>query len=209
MFFKKRKDMNDNSVDKENIINEANDKLTDENAMEEALARELNTDDSLPGMENLEGAIAEDDETEKLREELNEAKDKYLRLVAEFENFRKRNAKERLELTQTAGKDIIVSLLDVLDDSDRAMRQLETSEDITTIKEGISLVFNKLHNTLQQKGLKVMESKGQDFDPDKHEAITEIPAPSEDMAGKIIDEVQPGYYLNDKLIRYAKVVVGK
>ena len=110
---------------------------------------------------------------------------------------------------QTAGKDVIQSLLEILDDSDRAMKQLETSEDLATIKEGISLVFNKLHSALQQKGLKVMDSKGQDFDPDMHEAITEIPAPTPDMAGKIIDVIQPGYYLNDKLIRYAKVVVGK
>jgi molecular chaperone GrpE len=209
MFFKKKKDMNDNSVDNDNIINEANDKLTDENAMEEALARELNTDDNVPGINDLEEALSEDDETDKLREELSEAKDKYLRLMAEFENYKRRNAKERQELTATAGKDIVISMLDVLDDSERATKQLEASEDIATIREGISLVFNKLHHTLQQKGLKVMDSVGQDFDPDMHEAITEIPAPSEDMVGKVIDVVQPGYYLNDKLIRYAKVVVGK
>jgi molecular chaperone GrpE len=209
MFFNKKKDMNDNSIDKDQIINVTNDNLSEENAMEEALARELNTDDNVPGIENLSENLVEDDPTEKLTEELKEAKDKYLRLMAEFENFKRRNAKERIELTQTAGKDIIQSLLDVLDDSDRAAKQLETSEDLAIIKEGISLVFNKLHNTLQQKGLKAMESKGEEFNPDIHEAITEIPAPSEDMVGKIIDVVQPGYYLNDKLIRYAKVVVGK
>ena len=177
--------------------------------MEEALAKELNTDENIPGIENLQEEIEEDDETDKVRQELAEAKDKYLRLAAEFENFRRRTAKERIELVQTAGKDVIQSLLEILDDSDRAMKQLETSEDLATIKEGISLVFNKLHSALQQKGLKVMDSKGQDFDPDMHEAITEIPAPTPDMAGKIIDVIQPGYYLNDKLIRYAKVVVGK
>ena len=201
--------MNDNMVDKDNVINEAGDNVSDDTAMEEALAKELNTDDSVPGLENLNEDVPEDSEADKLREELNEVKDKYVRLVAEFENFRKRNAKERLELTQTAGKDIIQSLLDVLDDSDRAAKQLETSEDIATIREGISLVFNKLHHTLQQKGLKVMDSMGQEFNPDMHEAITEIPAQSEDMVGKVVDVVQQGYYLNDKLIRYAKVVVGK
>lgn len=201
--------MNDNAIDKDNVINEEGDKLTEENAIEEALARELNTDENIPGIENLQEEIEEDDETDKLRQELAEAKDKYLRLAAEFENFRRRTAKERIELVQTAGKDVIQSLLEILDDSDRAMKQLETSEDLATIKEGISLVFNKLHSALQQKGLKVMDSKGQDFDPDMHEAITEIPAPTPDMAGKIIDVIQPGYYLNDKLIRYAKVVVGK
>ena len=201
--------MNDNAIDKDNVINEEGDKLTEENAIEEALARELNTDENIPGIENLQEEIEEDDETDKLRQELAEAKDKYLRLAAEFENFRRRTAKERIALVQTAGKDVIQSLLEILDDSDRAMKQLETSEDLATIKEGISLVFNKLHSALQQKGLKVMDSKGQDFDPDMHEAITEIPAPTPDMAGKIIDVIQPGYYLNDKLIRYAKVVVGK
>ena len=201
--------MNDNAIDKDNVINEEGDKLTEENAIEEALARELNTDENIPGIENLQEEIEEDDETDKVRQELAEAKDKYLRLAAEFENFRRRTAKERIELVQTAGKDVIQSLLEILDDSDRAMKQLETSEDLATIKEGISLVFNKLHSALQQKGLKVMDSKGQDFDPDMHEAITEIPAPTPDMAGKIIDVIQPGYYLNDKLIRYAKVVVGK
>ena len=201
--------MNDNAIDKDNVINEEGDKLTEENAMEEALAKELNTDENIPGIENLQEEIEEDDETDKVRQELAEAKDKYLRLAAEFENFRRRTAKERIELVQTAGKDVIQSLLEILDDSDRAMKQLETSEDLATIKEGISLVFNKLHNTLQQKGLKVMESIGEEFNPDIHEAITEIPAPSEDMVGKVIDVVQPGYYLNDKLIRYAKVVVGK
>ena len=201
--------MNDNAIDKDNVINEEGDKLTEENAMEEALAKELNTDENIPGIENLQEEIEEDDETDKVRQELAEAKDKYLRLAAEFENFRRRTAKERLELVHTAGKDVIQSLLEILDDSDRAMKQLETSEDLATIKEGISLVFNKLHSALQQKGLKVMDSKGQDFDPDMHEAITEIPAPTPDMAGKIIDVIQPGYYLNDKLIRYAKVVVGK
>lgn len=209
MFFKKKKDMNDNSTDKDNMVNDINDNLSEESAMEEALARELNTDDNVPGIENLEEGLAEDDETEKLREELGEAKDKYLRLMAEFENFKRRNAKERIELVQTAGKDIVQSLLDVIDDSNRAAKQLETSDDIAVIKEGISLVFNKLHHTLQQKGLRAMDSIGEEFNPDIHEAITEIPAPSEDMVGKIIDVVQPGYYLNDKLIRYAKVVVGK
>lgn len=201
--------MNDNSVDKDNLVDETSDKLAEDHSMEEALARELNTDDSVPGLDNLEEQIEEDDQSEKLRAELDEAKDKYLRLVAEFENFRKRNAKERLELTQTAGKEIIQALLDVLDDSERATKQLETSEDIATIKEGISLVFNKLHTTLQHKGLKVMDSMGQEFNPDIHEAIAEVPSPSEEMTGKILDVVQPGYYLNDKLIRHAKVVVGK
>lgn len=148
-------------------------------------------------------------ETEKLKAELAESKEKYLRLVAEFDNSRKRNARERLELIQTAGKDVIISLLDVLDDCDRAQQQVEKSLEDGPAKEGIILVFTKLRNTLYAKGLKPMESKGQDFNPDLHEAVTEVPVPSPEMKGKVIDEVQKGYYLNDKIIRFAKVVVGK
>jgi molecular chaperone GrpE len=148
-------------------------------------------------------------ELQKLKAEVAEFKEKYLRQVAEFDNFRKRNAKERLDLIQTAGKDVIVSLLDVLDDSERAEQQLDKTADIDAVKEGIRLVFNKLRNTLAARGLKPMESIGQPFNPDLHEAVTEIPVPSDDMKGKVVDEVQKGYYLNDKIIRFAKVIVGK
>ncbi|OSZ82996.1 nucleotide exchange factor GrpE [Chitinophagaceae bacterium IBVUCB1] len=200
--------MSEQTSEKEQVINENADNLS-ATINEEALAASINTDDSVNGMQHLDDEIGEESELEKLQVELDETKDKYMRLVAEFDNFRKRNAKERIELIQTAGKDVIQSLLDVLDDSERAQKQMETSEDLIQIKEGINLVFNKLQATLQHKGLKKMEAKNHAFDADLHEAITEIPAPNEDMVGKVIDEVQPGYYLNDKLIRFAKVVVGK
>ena len=177
------------------------------NTNEELL--DINADSDVAGSNHLSNPAEEISEVEKLQEEAAEWKDKYLRLVAEFDNFRKRNAKERLELMQTAGKDVIVSMLDVLDDCDRAQKQVETSQDANAIKEGVLLVFNKLRNTLQSRGLKQMNSVGQEFNADLHEAITEIPAPSKDAAGKVIDQVQPGYYLNDKIIRFAKVVVGK
>jgi len=148
-------------------------------------------------------------ELEQLKAQVAEFKEKYLRQVAEFDNFRKRNAKERLELIQTAGKEVITSLLDVLDDCDRAQQQINKSSDINEVREGVTLVFSKLKNSLQAKGLKAMESKGQPFDPDLHEAVTEVPVPSDDMKGKVVDEVQKGYYLNEKIIRHAKVVVGK
>jgi molecular chaperone GrpE len=170
---------------------------------------DINADSEVAGSNHLSNPEEEMTDVEKLQEEAAEWKDKYLRLVAEFDNFRKRNARERIELTQTAGKDVIVSLLDVLDDCDRAQKQLETSNDAAAIKEGVLLVFNKLRNVLQSRGLKQMTSVGQDFNPDLHEAITEIPAPSKEAAGKVIDEVQKGFYLNDKIIRFAKVVVGK
>ena len=128
--------------------------------------------------------------------------------MAEFDNFRRRTAKERLDLIQTASKDVLVSLLDVLDDCDRAEKQLATSDDVDVQKEGVVLVFNKLRNILHQKGVKPMESVHQPFDVEKHEAITEIPAPNDELKGKVVDEVMKGYYLHDKIIRFAKVVVG-
>jgi molecular chaperone GrpE len=170
---------------------------------------DINTDESMSGSTHLNEPVADESEIEQLKAQLEEEKDKYLRKVAEFENFKRRNAKERIELIQTAGKDVITELLDVLDDCDRAQKQMETSDDAASNKEGVLLVFNKLRSALQSRGLKVMETKNQHFNPDLHEAITEIPAASEEMKGKIMDEVTKGYYLNDKIIRYAKVVVGK
>jgi molecular chaperone GrpE len=171
-------------------------------------AMDLNTDESISGSSHLNEPVTSEDEIEKLQSEIAELKDKYLRQVAEFENFRRRTAKERIEMIQTAGKEVITSLLDVLDDCDRAEKQLQASDD-TLLKEGIQLVFNKFRNTMQSKGVKAMQTIGTDFNPDQHEAITEIPAPTEAMKGKVIDEVMKGYFLNDKIIRFAKVVVGK
>ncbi len=168
----------------------------------------INADADVPGNTHLSNEGAED-ATEKLQAELEEQKDKYLRLFAEFDNFRRRNAKERLELMQTAGKDVILSMLDVLDDCDRAEKQIQASEDLAAIKEGVALVFGKLRNTLTAKGLKPMETINTSFDVEKHEAITEIPAATEALKDKVVDEVVKGYYLNDKIIRFAKVVVGK
>lgn len=168
----------------------------------------INADADIPGNTHLSNPLEETSELEKVSAELQEQKDKYLRQVAEFDNFRRRSAKERMELVQTAGKDIIISLLDVLDDYDRAEKQMQSSDDIEQIKTGTVLVFNKLRNILQQKGLSSTSSINEDFDVEKHEAITEIEVP-EGQKGKVVDELQKGYYLNDKLIRFAKVVVGK
>lgn len=162
-----------------------------------------------PGDGGMGNAGETQNATAKLQAELEEQKDKYIRLFAEFDNFKKRNAKERYELMQTAGRDIITALLDVLDDCDRAEKQIQASEDTEQIKQGVSLVFNKLRSTLQNKGLKPMESINTVFDVEKHEAITEIPAPTEELKDKVVDEITRGYYLNDKIIRFAKVVVGK
>ena len=170
---------------------------------------DINADENQAGTTHLNEPVAQESELEKIKAELAEANDKYLRKVAEFENYKRRTAKERIELMQTAGRDVITDLLDVLDDCDRAQKQLETSTDVAAQKEGVMLVFNKLRNSLQSKGLKAMQTVHTEFNADLHEAITEIPAPTADLTGKVIDEVIKGYYLNDKIIRHAKVVVGK
>ncbi len=169
---------------------------------------DINADENQPGTSHLSDPL-ENKDLDNCQAELQEQKDKYLRLFAEFDNAKRRNAKERIELIQTAGREIIVSLLDVLDDVDRAEKQMQTTDDVEQIKEGVSLVFNKLRSPLLGKGLKAMESIGTDFDVEKHEAITEIPAPTPEFKGKVVDEIIKGYYLNDKLIRHAKVIIGK
>jgi molecular chaperone GrpE len=175
---------------------------------EQTANQEVNVENSNETQTETVSESTEISEVAQLKAQVDELKDKYLRQAAEFDNFRRRTAKERIELIQTAGRDVIESLLDVLDDSERAQKQLEAAQDIDQIKEGVQLVFNKLRNTLTAKGLKPMDAKGQDFNADLHEAITEIEA-GDEMKGKVVDEVIKGYYLNDKIIRFAKVVVGK
>ncbi len=205
--------MSDNTAEKEQQAqNETAENATEQQenkTTEDALGEQINADSSVSGMQHLNDEVTDGDEEDALKKELEEMKDKYVRLVAEFDNYKKRTAKERMELTAVAGKDTIIPLLEVLDDSDRAMKQMEETDDATVIKEGVLLVLNKLQNKLQQRGLKKMEVLNKEFDADYHEAITEIPAPSEDLQGKVLDVIEEGYYLNDKLIRFAKVVVGK
>ena len=148
-------------------------------------------------------------EVDDLKKQLEELNDKHLRLVAEFDNFRKRNARERLELLLTAGKETIVSVLPVLDDFQRAAKQMETATDVQAVREGVSLISSKMKNILEQRGLQAMTSIGEPFDPERHEAVTEIEVTDENMKGKVVDEIETGYMLADKIIRHAKVVVGK
>ncbi|RFZ95829.1 nucleotide exchange factor GrpE [Mucilaginibacter conchicola] len=145
---------------------------------------------------------------DKLKEELAQANDKYLRLYAEFDNFRRRTIKEREEARKTEGKDVIVALLPVLDDFERALRAMDKATEVASVKEGVELIQNKLKGVLTQKGLKEMKSIGQPFDADIHEAVTSVPVPDEDQKGKVIDEMEKGYELNEKVIRFAKVIVG-
>jgi molecular chaperone GrpE len=145
---------------------------------------------------------------DKFKQQLSEANDKYLRLYAEFDNFRRRTIKEREEARKTEGKDVIVALLPVLDDFERALRAMENATEVISVKEGVALIQHKLKNILAAKGLKEMSSVGQPFDADLHEAITSIPAPTDDLKDKVVDEMEKGYQLNDRVIRFAKVVVG-
>ena len=149
------------------------------------------------------------EQLEELEQEIGELKDKYIRLFAEFDNFRKRTNRERLDLMKTAGQDILQDLLPVLDDLDRAAEVSEKGGKLEDLKSGFDLISQKLKKTLEAKGLVPMDSMGKPFDPEWHEAITEVPAPNEEMKGKVVDVIEKGYLLNDKIIRYAKVVVGK
>lgn len=184
------------------------DRNNQDTAFEPGQGIDINTDENVAGTQHLAEPVAEEGEVQLLKSKIDELNDRYLRQAAEFENYKRRSAKERMELIQTAGKEVITDMLDVLDDSERAQRVMDSSDDVSQIKEGIRLVFNKLRNGLQSKGLKVMDAKGQAFNPDVHEAITEIEA-GPAMQGKVVDVVQNGYYLNDKIIRFAKVVVGR
>lgn len=140
--------------------------------------------------------------------EIAELKDKYLRLYADFENFRRRTAKEKLDLISNANEGLLQSLIPVVDDFERAMQSIDNTNDVAALKEGVSHIYTKLFKTLEAKGLKPMTAKGEPFNADLHESVTQFPAPSDDLKGKVIDEIEKGYYLNDKVIRFAKVIVG-
>lgn len=184
-----------------------NEKL-EEQEVENAQNKEATTEQvETPAEEPKE--LTPEEKIEELEATIAEQKDKYLRLFAEFDNYKKRTAKERLDLIQTAGKDVMLSIIPTLDDLQRAIQSAENATDVEAVKEGFVLVKNKLFTSLTQKGLKQMQAIGEDFNSDRFEALTKIPAPSEAMKGKVIDEIETGYTLNDKIIRYAKVVVGE
>ena len=157
--------------------------------------------------ESNEKAEVKEEKTENFEEKFNELNDKYLRLYSEYDNYRKRTANEKVELIKTAAESTILALLPILDDFERALPTMESAEDKTHY-EGMMLIYNKLKRTLEQKGLEEIKATGEPFNTDEHEALTQIPAPSEDMKDKVIDVVQKGYKLNGKVIRYARVVVG-
>jgi molecular chaperone GrpE len=194
---KQETNTNDKNINPEEIL--------DENAINQAGSGEA--------QETEEGAVAEESgdveseksEFDKLKDELSEFKDKYLRLYSEFDNFRKRTSKEKLELIQNANEQLLVALLPIVDDFERASKAGAENQDV----EGYKLIQDKFNKSMEKYGVKIMKVEaGSDFDPDFHEAITQIPAPNEKLKGKIVDVIEKGYLLNEKVIRYAKVVVG-
>lgn len=154
---------------------------------------------------NSESSVVENSAESQLADQ----KDKFLRLFAEFDNYKKRMAKEKLEYMAMAGKDVILEMISVSDDFDRAIKSFENTEDLSAIKEGVSLIYDKLNKAIAKKGVVKIEAKGQKFDVEKHEAITEIPVTDESQKGVVFDEIESGYTMYDKVIRFAKVVVGK
>ena len=172
---------------------------------EETVGQEASQENEAPLTE--EEKLAQ--ELEKANEQIEEQKDKYLRLSAEFDNYRKRTMKEKAELILNGGEKSISSILPIVDDFERALKNMETATDVAAVKEGVELIYNKFMSVLGQNGVKVIETKEQPLDTDYHEAIAVIPAPNEALKGKILDCVQTGYILNDKVIRHAKVVVGE
>lgn len=147
-------------------------------------------------------------ETEEIQDPVQAEREKYLRLYSEFENFRRRTTKERLDWMQTASKELMVQMLPIVDDMERAIKSMQQANNSSAM-EGMELIYKKMYSTLEKKGLKPMNAQGETFDPEVHEAVTQFDAPSEDMKGKVIDVLEKGYFLNDKVIRFAKVVVGK
>lgn len=189
--------MSNNKVEEEKVNEEVQDTATQENTADNKTeTTEANADEP----------VNELAEAKKKYDELN---DKYVRLFSDFDNFRRRNAQEKLTLIENAGSDIAKELLAVLDDFDRAIENNETATDIDGVKEGFKLIHSKLYKTLENKGVKAMNSKGTDFDTDLHEAITHMPAPSEDLKGKVVEVAEKGYYFREKVLRFAKVVIGQ
>ena len=195
-------------MEKEHLEEQQENNTKQENLTDKGGEADNLTEDT-DGNDEMTGEISEEiSELDQAKSELAEAKDKYLRLYSEFENFRRRTAKEKLSLIGTANEEIISALLPVLDDFERAEESNKNAE-IESMREGFALIHNKFKNILEQKGLKAMESKaGMDFDSELHEAITQTPAPKKKFVGKVVDVIEKGYYLGDKVIRFAKVVIG-
>ncbi|MDA3891158.1 MAG: nucleotide exchange factor GrpE [Salinivirgaceae bacterium] len=206
---------------KEEVLNEEEIKNTQENKAESISEEKEEKQDTNPPKEEKKksskkkksSATSElekkDKEIEDLRYKMSEINDKYMRLSAEFDNYRKRTLKEKSDLIKTAGCDVLADVLPVVDDFERAMIAMENAENITAVKEGVNLIFNKFSEFIKSKGIVEIEALNMDFDTDMHEALTKIPAHEENLKGKVVDVIQKGYKIEEKVIRYAKVVVGE
>lgn len=191
----KSKESKHNNVEEsanESDVNQQNEDASNEVAVE-----------GLPDAET-----AESGDIEKLEYELSEVKDKYLRLYSDFDNYKKRVNREKIDLIKSAGQDIMASILPMLDDMERAIKAMNDAKDVNAVKEGVQLVFQKMKSITEGKGLKAMETIGKEFDADLHDAIANVPVKDEKQKGKVIEEIEKGYYLNDKVLRHAKVIVG-
>jgi molecular chaperone GrpE len=182
---------------------------TDNNAVNDATSTENMTDNDVAAESEAQDTTSTGDVTEQLMNQVKEWQEKYIRLSADFDNFRKRTMREKMELIKTASEDTLISILPVIDDFERAIKAMENVTEVVPVKEGVVLIYNKFNETLAQKGLKAIHTQNQEFNTDLHEAITKIPAPAEDLKGKVVDVIQKGYILHDKVVRFAKVVVGE
>jgi len=210
---RKKEKVNSQKTTKENIkkvkIESENGKVEHTGELEKEVNVEVQGENELQD-ENVQAETELKEEEVGFEQKYNDLNDKYIRLSAEFDNFRRRSLKEKMELIKNAGEDILLNLLPVMDNFERALKSIESKGDENTaIKEGIELIYNNFKEFLNQRGIKEIEATGKDFDTDNHEAITKIPAPQEELKGKVIDVIEKGYTLHGKVIRFAKVVVGE
>jgi molecular chaperone GrpE len=208
----RKKEHKQNNSEKNHDENGLNhDFMQNEELIPTGESEEISSDSSSEIQEDLTGeeTMGMDLKVAEIEKRLAEMSDKYLRLSAEFDNYRKRTLREKMELIRTANESVMQNILPIIDDFERAMKSIEKGMDFEATKEGISLIYNKFKDFTRQNGIKEIDAEGDVFNTDLHEAITKIPAPTDDLKGKIIDVVQKGYYLNDKVIRFAKVVVGE
>ena len=202
-----QKEMNTNKIeDKEmmNDISSENDEVSIADQVEQAEEKHEDKKDKKKSKKDKDA-----DKIAELEKQIEGMNDKYLRLSAEFDNYRRRTLKEKMELTKTAGESILISVLPVIDDFERAINSMEQGLEENAVRDGIQLIYSKFKDFLNQNGIKEIEANGTEFDTDLHEALTKIPAPADDLKGKVVDVIQKGYMLNEKVIRFAKVVIGE
>lgn len=194
------------NIDVENVAEE---EVTKEEAQKETQEKKEQTKKESKKTSKKSKNDKNEEKIKELEDSIAKKDDQYLRLQAEFDNYRKRTLKEKMELTKSAGESILLNILPVMDDFERALHSMDSKHEESAIKEGIDLIYKRFGDFLKQNGIKEIEAKEQEFDTDLHEAITKIPAPTEDLKGKVVDVIQKGYMLNEKVIRFAKVVIGE